>query len=316
VVLSGSMGIALAPDHSVVPDELLRTADLAMYAAKAAGGNTCRFYHAELSRAAQVAVKLEADLHGAIERGEFELFYQPVAHARSGEIAGAEALIRWNHPVRGRLAPGDFLRCAEETGLIIPIGEWVLRTACRQLAVWQAGGVALPRMAVNLSVLQFQRTDVFALVRDAIAEAGIAPGALELELVESLLVSNREATAETLQRLRDFGVRIAVDDFGTGYSSLQYLRDLPIDRLKIDRSFVMNLPFAVKDAAIVHAITSMARDLGLETTAEGVETEEQSVMLRAIGCDHLQGYHLGRPQPAEAFEQLFARTPVLVRDGR
>ncbi|SFS04056.1 EAL domain-containing response regulator [Sphingomonas jatrophae] len=313
VVLSASLGIALSPDHATAPDELLRTADLAMYAAKAAGGNTFRFFHHEMNWAAQTAVALEADLHAAIDRQEFELFYQPVSAARTGAIVSAEALLRWNHPVKGRLGPGDFLRCAEETGMIIPIGGWVLREACRQLAAWRARGVPIPRVSVNLSALQFQRTDVFALVRQAVSDSGLEPDCLELEIVESLLVANRQAAAETLQRLRDFGVRVAVDDFGTGYSSLQYLRDLPVDRLKIDRSFVSALPYAAKDAAIVHAITSMAHDLGLETTAEGVETEEQQVMLRAIGCDHLQGYHIGRPQSALGLEALLASRPVAHR---
>jgi EAL domain-containing protein (putative c-di-GMP-specific phosphodiesterase class I) len=218
--------------------------------------------------------------------------------------------LRWNHPVKGRLGPGDFLARAEETGMIIPIGGWVLREACRQLARWRAKGVPVPRVSVNLSALQFQRTDVFALVRQAVLDSRIEPSSLELEIVESLLVANRAAAADTLQRVRDFGVRVAVDDFGTGYSSLQYLRDLPVDRLKIDRSFVSALPYAAKDAAIVHAITSMAHDLGLETTAEGVETEEQQVMLRAIGCDHLQGYHIGRPQSAGGLEALMATRPA------
>jgi diguanylate cyclase (GGDEF)-like protein/PAS domain S-box-containing protein len=304
VILSASLGISLAPSDGMTPDELLRTADLAMYDAKGAGGNAFRFFRAEMNQQAQAAAQLEADLHAAIEHGQFELFFQPQFNARSGEISAAEALIRWNHPQRGLLGPGDFLKLAEETGLIIPIGAWVLREACRQLVAWRRDGFDLPQVSVNLSPLQFQRQDVFALVRDTLAKCGLDASSLELEIVESVLVQNREAVAETLRQLRNFGVRIAIDDFGTGYSSLQYLRDLPVDCLKIDRSFVIGLPFSSKDAAIVHAMTGLGHDLGMTIIAEGVETEEQRLLLRTIGCDHLQGFHLGRPSCATEFRSL------------
>ena len=304
VVVTASLGISLAPADGGGPDELLRTADLAMYDAKGAGGNGYRFYEPEMNRKAQVAAALEADLHGAIERDEFVLHYQPLVSARTNEISSVEALIRWRHPVRGLLGPNAFLRCVEETGMIIPVGAWVMRTACRQIMAWRRQGVFVPRVSVNLSALQFQRQDVFALTCAALEEAGLEPAALELEIVESVVVANREAVAETLRRLRDHGVRIAVDDFGTGYSSLQYLRDLPVDRLKIDRSFVVGLPESAKDGAIVHAITSMGHDLGLDIAAEGVEREEQRIMLRAIGCDHLQGYAIGRPVDAETMAAM------------
>jgi diguanylate cyclase (GGDEF)-like protein/PAS domain S-box-containing protein len=311
VMLTASLGISLSPADGTSPDELLRTADLAMYDAKGAGGNAYRFFHAEMNQQAQAAAALEADLHAAIEHQQFELHYQPQMSAKTGEIYSAEALIRWNHPQRGLLAPGAFLKLAEETGLIIPIGAWVLRQACRQLVAWRHDGLEMPHISVNLSALQFQRQDVFDLVRAALDETGLDPGSLELEIVESVLVQNRIEVAETLCRLRELGVRIAIDDFGTGYSSLQYLRDLPVDCLKIDRSFVTGLPFSSKDAAIVNAMTGLGHDLGMTITAEGVETEEQLLMLRTIGCDHLQGFYLGMPCAAGEFRQLARKAAAL-----
>jgi len=304
VVLSASLGISVAPNDGTTPDELLRMADLAMYKAKGAGGNTFRFFHSDMNQQAQAAAAMESDLHAAIEHGQFELYFQPVVAAKTGQIVSAEALVRWNHPQRGLLAPGAFLNVTEETGLIIHIGGWVLREACRQLVAWQREGVNLPRISVNLSALQFQRQDVFELVRSTLADTGLEPGSLELEIVESMLVHNSGEVADTLRRLRELGVRIAIDDFGTGYSSLQYLRDLPVDCLKIDRSFVTGLPFSAKDAAIVHAMTGLGHDLGMSITAEGVETEQQQLLLRTIGCDHLQGYHIGMPCAAEALKSL------------
>jgi diguanylate cyclase (GGDEF)-like protein/PAS domain S-box-containing protein len=304
VVLTASLGISLSPADGLSPDELLRTADLAMYDAKGAGGNAYRFFHADMNQQAQVAAALEADLHAAIEHQQFELHYQPQVSAKTGAIHSAEALIRWNHPQRGLLAPGTFLKLAEETGLIIPIGAWVLQEACRQLVAWRRDGLDMPYVSVNLSALQFQRQDVFDLVQGALEDSGLDPGSLELEIVESVLVQNRAAVAETLRQLREIGVRIAIDDFGTGYSSLQYLRDLPVDCLKIDRGFVTGLPFSSKDAAIVHAMTGLGHDLGMTITAEGVETEQQLLMLRTIGCDHMQGFYIGMPCAAGAFREL------------
>lgn len=295
LVLSASVGISMAPRDGATPDELLRTADLAMYEAKAAGGNGYRFFNPEMNRRAQDAATLEAELHLAIERGEFMAHYQPMIEARTGEVVSAEALLRWAHPTRGLLAPAAFLPAAEETGLVIPIGHWMLREACRRQVRWQAEGVPVPRVSVNLSALQFQREDMAHVIASVIAETGISPGALEIEIVESVLLTNRAAVADTLREIRAMGVRVAIDDFGTGYSSLQYLRDLPVDMLKIDRSFVSGLPESAKDAAIIAAITGLAHDLGLEIVAEGVETEDQELMLRTIGCDRLQGYHLQRP---------------------
>jgi diguanylate cyclase (GGDEF)-like protein/PAS domain S-box-containing protein len=304
VVLTASLGISISPADGLTPDELLRTADLAMYDAKGAGGNAFRFFHSEMNQQAQAVAALEADLHVAIDHQQFELYYQPQTSAKTGEIYSAEALIRWNHPQRGLLAPGAFLRLAEETGLIIAIGAWVLRESCRQLVEWRRDGLEIPHISVNLSPLQFQRQDVFELVRGILADTGLDPASLELEIVESVLVQNREEVADTLRQLRELGVRIAIDDFGTGYSSLQYLRDLPVDCLKIDRSFVSGLPFSSKDAAIVHALTGLGHDLGMSITAEGVETEQQQLLLRTIGCDHLQGFYLGMPCTAAAFKAL------------
>jgi len=304
VVLTASLGISLAPDDSSLPDDLLRIADLAMYKAKESGGNAFRFFMPEMNQQAQIIAALEADLHAAIEQEQFDLHFQPMFSAKSHEIVGAEALIRWNHPVKGLLHPGDFLKLAEETGLIIPIGTWVLKKACQQLVDWRKAGIDIPQISVNLSPLQFQRQDVYQLAKRILEETGLDPSSLELEIVESVVVRNREAVAHTLTRLRDFGVRIAIDDFGTGYSSLQYLRDLPVDSLKIDRTFVSGLPFSPKDTAIVHAITSLGRDLGMTVVAEGVETEAQELLLQTMGCDRLQGYYLSAPRPREEFEQL------------
>lgn len=304
MVLTASLGISLAPDDSSLPDDLLRIADLAMYKAKEAGGNTFRFFMPEMNQQAQQIATLEADLHAAIEHQQFDLHFQPIFSAKSHKIAGAEALIRWNHPEKGLLSPGDFLKLAEETGLIIPIGTWVLKQACQQLVAWRKAGIDIPQISVNLSPLQFQRQDVYQLAKQVLDETGLDPSSLELEIVESVVVRNREAVAHTLARLRNLGVRIAIDDFGTGYSSLQYLRDLPVDSLKIDRTFVSGLPFSPKDTAIVHAITSLGRDLGMTVIAEGVETEAQELLLQTMGCDRLQGYYLSVPRPRAEFEQL------------
>lgn len=310
VMLTASLGISLAPTDATSPEELLRTADLAMYVAKGNGGNAFRFYRPEMNRQAQATAALEADLHAAIERNEFILHYQPQFSARTGEVVSVEALIRWMHPDRGMQSPGVFLKLAEETGLIVPIGDWVLRESCRQVAEWRAAGIDIPCVSVNFSALQFQRQDVFALVTAALDAAGLSPQSLEIEIVESLLLHNREAVADALRRLRAIGVRVAIDDFGTGYSSLAYLRDLPVDCLKIDRSFVANLLTSGKDAAIVSAMTSLAHDLGMAIVAEGVENDEQRLMLRTIGCDTLQGYHLGRPVSATEIAQRFTAEPA------
>jgi EAL domain-containing protein (putative c-di-GMP-specific phosphodiesterase class I) len=214
--------------------------------------------------------------------------------------SGAEALVRWNSPTLGQISPVQFIPVAEETGFIVALGQWVLRTACRQMAAWRASGVEIPRLSVNLSVRQLERTDILEAVRSALEESGLPPDALELEITESVIM-NVEDAISVLQRLRELGVRLAVDDFGTGYSSLAYLRRLPINTLKIDRSFVIGIGESLGDESIVQAVIGMARNLGLSTVAEGVETAQQLTFLRNAGCDEIQGYYFGRPQPAKEF---------------
>lgn len=300
LVLSASMGIAISPRDSIEPDELLRMADLAMYEAKACGRNAIRFYSGDLDKRAQTAAALETDLRAAIIGRQFYLDYQPIVDARTGTIVAAEALIRWDHPAHGRLAPDQFFEAAAEIGLMAPMGVWVLQEACSRFVEWRKAGASIDRIAVNLAPIQFQRQDVFMLISDVIRRTGIAPQSLELEITEATLLNDHAQVAATLARLRALGVSIAIDDFGTGYSSLQYLRDLPADRLKIDRVFVNGIDRSSTDAAIVTAINHLASAIGLHVVAEGVESGIQASMLRAIGCQELQGFFIGRPQPAEA----------------
>lgn len=308
LVISASMGIAIAPTDSSEPDELLRMADLAMYDAKANGRNAIRFYSADLDRRAQTEAALEGDLRAAIAERQFFLDYQPIVDAKTGTIIAAEALIRWDHPEYGTLKPDQFFAAAAEIGLMAPMGGWVLQEACTQFAAWRQAGAPIKRIAVNLAPIQFQRQDVFQLVADTLRRTGIAPAELELEITEATLLDDQAQVAATLARLRALGVSIAIDDFGTGYSSLQYLRNLPADRLKIDKVFVQGLDQGGTDAAIVTAIVHLANAIGLHVVAEGVESGMQASMLRTTGCQELQGYHIGRPQPPEALLAMMGIT--------
>jgi diguanylate cyclase (GGDEF)-like protein len=288
-----SIGIAVAPDHGLVPNELLKRADLALYRAKSSGRNGWRLFEPNMEQEARSRLALAMDLRGAILREEFELHYQPVVALANEEAVGAEALLRWRDG-RGALIPPDqFIPLAEDTGLIIPLGEWVLRRACQDAAGWSSH----LRVAVNLSPVQFRGTDLVALVRQTLAQSGLPANRLELEVTESVLLQHNEQNLRVLHQLRELGIAIVLDDFGTGYSSLSYLLTFPFDKIKIDRKFVAELPTRNDCAAIVSAVSGLARSLNISTTAEGVETAQQVSLLRAAGCTLAQGYLFGRPCP-------------------
>jgi diguanylate cyclase (GGDEF)-like protein len=293
VVTGTSIGIAIATRDGTSSDTLLMNADIALYLAKAEGRGTFRFFEPEMDRQVQARRKVEMDLRNALQADEFDLHYQPVLDLQSGRVAGFEALIRWNHPARGMVSPGDFIPIAEETGLIIPIGEWVLRRACLDAAAW-------PRdveIAVNLSPAQFKGGQLLNSVRQALAISRLDPNRLELEITESVLLQNSEDTLTLLHQLRGLGIRIALDDFGTGYSSLGYLRSFPFDKIKIDRTFVRDIDDNAGSAVIVGAVVGIARALGMTTVAEGVETANQLAVVGRQGCALVQGYLFSRPRP-------------------
>ncbi|MGA0562306.1 EAL domain-containing response regulator [Ancylobacter sp. VNQ12] len=299
--IGASIGVTLAPLDGTDPDELLKNSDQAMYLAKSLGGSTWRFFAADMRPRASETAQLEAELRGALTRREFVLYYQPQVDLRSGKVVGAEALLRWRHPQHGLLAPDAFLGLAEETGLIVPINEWVLKEACQQGAAWQAAGLGDLRIAVNLSPIQFRRLGVEHLIADALRTSGMRPKSLELELTEGILLGFDEQIVAQMQALRSLGVTLSLDDFGTGYSSLSYIRSFPLDRLKIDRSFVQDLGSDPSALAIVRTIIDLGHILHLQVLAEGVEEEPQLALLRAEGCDEVQGYYFSRPIPADAF---------------
>ncbi len=302
--VGASVGVALAPADGTDPAALVRNADLALYRAKLDGRGTFRFFEPEMGERVQARRRLEIDLRRAAAAQEFELVYQPQMNLETDRIVGCEALIRWRHPARGIVSPAEFIPLAEEIGLIVPIGEWVLRTACREAARWP-GDLTV---AVNLSPAQFRGGKLVATVASALAASGLDPRRLELEITEGLLLHDSDANIATLHALRDLGLRIAMDDFGTGYSSLSYLRSFPFDRIKIDRSFVSGGPDeGAGDAmAIVRAVAGLGAALGIATVAEGVETPEQMDRIRREGCTDVQGYLISRPVPAAAIRHLFA----------
>lgn len=299
VFTSASIGIAVSTGDSENPEDLLRNADTAMYRAKALGKARYELFVRGMDASAREFVQLAADLHRARERGEFQVYYQPIVSLETGGVVGVEALLRWRHPQRGLVPPAEFIPLAEETGLIVPIGEWVLRTACAQTRAWQAAGAPGVRVTVNVSSRQFEQSDLAEVVRKALEETGLPPELLELEITESIAMKNAEHTQRTLKALTAMGVCIAIDDFGTGSSSLGYLKRFPIATVKIDQSFVRDLTRDSNDAAIISAISVMAQRLRLKIIAEGVETEEQLAFLRSERFDEVQGYLLGRPGPAD-----------------
>ena len=295
-----SAGIAVGPTDGDNPDQLLRSADMALYRAKSDGRGTFRFFEPEMDARMQARRVLELDLRRALVAGEFELHYQPLITVATSQITGFEALIRWNHPTRGLVPPMEFIPLAEEIGLIVPIGEWVVRQACAEASSWPDD----IRIAINLSPAQFKSAKLVPSVVSALAHSGIAPARLELEITEWVLLQNTETTLRTLHQLRALGVRISMDDFGTGYSSLSYLRSFPFDKIKIDRSFVADIDKNTESASIVHAVTFLGASLGMSTTAEGVETAEEFARLRADGCTEVQGYLFSPPRPASEVTRL------------
>jgi diguanylate cyclase (GGDEF)-like protein len=300
-VPSTSIGIAIAPQDGEEGETLLRNADLALYRAKEAGRGTYAFFEQSLNERAQQRRQLESDLRHALEREEFDLYYQPLFDLEHNRICSFEALLRWRHPTRGLVSPADFIPVAEDTGLIVPIGAWVVREACTRAASWPEH----VRVAVNVSAVQFHRGAVHETVLRALADSGLAPDRLEVEITESIFLEGGDTTLRLLHALRALGVRIALDDFGTGYSSLSYLQSFPFDKLKIDRSFIQNLLTRDGAIAIVHAITELANALGIETTAEGVEETAQLMELRAHGCSSVQGYLFSEPMSLSEVSRLF-----------
>jgi predicted signal transduction protein with EAL and GGDEF domain len=302
VVIGASVGIAIAPDDGDSADQLLKNADMALYRSKEEGRGTFHFFEPEMDIKAQTRRVLELDLRNAITAEEFEVFYQPIVNLAENRITGFEALLRWNHPSRGRVPPNDFIPLAEETGLIGAIGEWVIRQACAEAMRWPSD----MRVAVNVSPMQFRNKTLVLAVVSALAATGLRPDLLELEITETVLMNNNEATLAALHQLRDLGVRISMDDFGTGYSSLSYLRSFPFDKIKIDQSFVRDLAERPDSIAIIRAVTGLGQSYGITTTAEGVETQEQLDQMRAEGCSEVQGYFYSKPVPAGEIAQLLA----------
>lgn len=301
--LTASLGISSYPTDAKDPGNLIRLADTAMYRAKEAGRNQFQFFSPEMNADILQRLLLMNDLHQALDEEQFEVYYQPQVDMRTGGICGTEALVRWNHPQLGMIAPDQFIPLAEETGLIVPLGRWVLETACRQVLQWQQGLMIPLRLAVNLSAVQFRQTDLARQVDEILCKTKYSAVLLELELTETMLMEEVEKAQQTMEELKKMGVTLAIDDFGTGYSSLSYLKHFPIDRLKIDRSFVRDLTESPADAAIVETMIAMAGRLGHEIIAEGVEDEAQAEFLFQNGCFEIQGFFFGRPQPAAEFTQ-------------
>ncbi|MES2947263.1 MAG: EAL domain-containing protein [Pseudomonadota bacterium] len=307
---SASVGVAIYPDDGADSDTLRKKADMAMYKAKSAGRNTYQYFDEQMNVDAVEQLRMRNGLRRALERNELVLHYQPQIDLRSGAVDGVEALIRWQHPEWGMISPARFIPVAEESGLIVPIGQWVLREACRQAALWHNTGGHKISVAVNLSALQFKRDDLEQSVIGALQESGLEPALLELELTESILISDTQSVLATVKRLKALGVQLSIDDFGTGYSSLSYLKRFEVDRLKIDQSFVRDLATDREDAAIVHAIIQMANSLGLTTIAEGVEDDAALARLRNYGCHMAQGYFFARPMPAQDLEAFLAASKI------
>ena len=315
VFVTMSVGIALNTRRPITPEELLRDADLAMYRAKGNGKNRFEVFDAASSAPAINRFDLELDLRGALSRGEFVLHYQPIVHLGDGRMIEVEALVRWQHRERGLLQPDEFISLMEETGLIIPVGAWVLSEACRQLEEWTAQFPHQPplTMSVNLSARQLQDPGLVLAVKNALATSHLDPACLKLEITETVVMQDAPSTLEALHALKALGVQLAIDDFGTGYSSLGYLKRFPVDTLKIDRSFVQGVALNAKDTAIVRAVVDVAKSLNLSVTAEGIETDDQLAQLQELGCDRGQGYLFARPLAAEPLRLALSSMPVAAR---
>ena len=306
VFITASVGVALYPQDAQDPESLMKSAELAMYRAKESGRNTYQLYTAEMQSRVNERLALESRLRRALEQGEFSLHYQPQVDLRSNRVFGCEALLRWSQPDLGMIGPAKFIPLAEETGLIVPIGEWIVRTACRQCKGWQDAGLPPVTVAVNISARQFREKTLLQAVARILAETGLDPRQLELEVTESVIMHDAQNVIADFQAFRDMGVKLSIDDFGTGYSSLSYLKRFPLDRLKIDQSFVRDITSNADDAAIAQAVITLGHTMNLRVIAEGVETAEQLAFLRRNQCDEMQGYLYGKPMPAEEFAQLLA----------
>ena len=304
MTISCSVGIAVYPEDGIDFDILAKNADAAMYHAKESGRNTFRYYSQQMNEDAVARLDIQNRLHRALDRNEFILHYQPLIDLANNSIVGAEALVRWNCPELGMQPPGLFIPVAEDTGLIVQLGEWVLNEACRQARAWHDAGHGHLIMAINLSPIQFTRGDLVATIRNALAASGVNPAHIELEITESVLMKDTEHVLATVRQLHGMGLRLAIDDFGTGYSSLAYLRRFAVEKLKIDQSFIRDLPTDPDAGAIVRAVIQMAKSLKIAVLAEGVETADIAHDLDLLGCDYAQGYYFGRPMPAEAFAKL------------
>lgn len=314
--MTTSAGMAVYPSDGEDADTLMKHADIAMYRAKETGRNNYQFYTPAMNERALERLRLEGDLRLALEHRQFELHYQPQVDLHTGRIQGMEALVRWQHPAFGMVAPGRFIGLAEETGLIVPLGAWVIRTACLQAKAWQDAGLGELTVAVNLSARQFEQKDLVKSIANVLQECGLAPHCLEIELTESMIMTDVEHAIGILRDLAGLGVQISIDDFGTGYSSLAYLKRLPIDVLKIDQSFVRDISIDPDDAAIVATIISLAHSLRLQVIAEGVETAEQLEFLRNHGCDAMQGYYFSKPVAAERFEEMLREGRIYSSEAR
>jgi EAL domain-containing protein (putative c-di-GMP-specific phosphodiesterase class I) len=306
VFATASVGIAFARESAAPTEELLRQAEIAMYSAKEQGRNTIQFFDESMNRAVVERFDVENRLRRAVAQKELVLFYQPLVRSRSREIVGVEALVRWQHPVRGLLSADEFVPLAEETGLIVGIGRWVLKTACQQLAAWRREGAASLRLSVNVSPRELRAPGFVASLASILEETETQPSQLELELTERGVVGNDQRTLEVLLRLKEMGVRIAVDDFGTGNTTFHYLKNIPLDTIKIDKSFTGGIASDPKDAAITKALLAMAHRLELNVVAEGVENEAQLLFLGENECDEVQGYLFGRPIPAAELSKVLS----------
>ena len=304
--VTASIGIALYPDDADDADTLVQHADTAMYVAKHLGKARYSFFRAEFNQRLTITLQLERELRHALQHDEFVLYYQPQTDAADGTLVGCEALIRWNHPQRGLVPPGEFIAAAEACGLIGDLGAWTIRSACAQIAAWRAQGVPFGSIAVNVSALEFRNHRLVDTLTLAMAQFGVQPHELEIEIIESVLMTDTDTTQRIVEKLHALGLRLAVDDFGIGYSSLAYLKRLRPSKIKIDRSFVQGLPDDDNDRVLVRAVVQLAGAMGIRVVAEGVETEAQRQFLHDSGCQVLQGYLLGRPMPAQAFA---AHTP-------
>jgi len=300
MVIGTSIGVAIFPGDGEAGEDLVRAADTALYRAKGAGRGTYRFFEADMDARLQERRLLERDLREALAVGQFELHYQPLVGCSSDDVLGFEALVRWRHPERGLVSPVEFVPLAEECGLIVQLGEWVMRTACAEAARWQNGQT----IAVNLSPVQFRHADLARQILTILKQTGLPPERLELEITEGVLIEDTARTLETLSRLKEAGISVSLDDFGTGYSSLSYLQRFPFDKIKIDRSFIWEMERNADSMAIVRSVIALGRSLRIKVIAEGVETPEQLALLQTENCDQVQGFLLGRPRPAQDLGNL------------